>query len=491
MDKKHHTLIIGGGVGGLSMGIILATLGYPVTLIEKNQQAGGMMRSYSRRGIDCDIGVHYLGALGRGQALRRCFDFLDVTADIPLTRMGSAGIIDRYIIRHPENGPEVFDLPEGFNAYAENLKTAFPSETRAIDAFMVLLRQSAGHLDDLSLLYDNLSMNILIDQAEPLKTVFDRLGFSKGLRSVIGVPAYWIGVPADRCPLFLHNMTLASYLFSAWRLTESGTRMADAFASRFKSLGGRIITGHAVRRLRVKDGRVAGIRLDDDKVIDAAQVVSTVHPRLLIDMLNAETVKPSYRKRIRRLEDTPGFFCVHARIDAGAHKAIPHNLFYLDMQAAGPGTRSMFIQLRRTDQPRWHRLTLLGDGRARLWAPWEETTSRRRGDHYLAVKDREAEKMIRRAEKIVGPFKSLTLLDTYTPLTIRDWVGSPDGSAYGIMKSSNQLLSTALLNRSAIKGLFLAGQSVLAPGILGTILGSFVTARFIIGPDRFRRRITL
>ena len=99
--------------------------------------------------------------------------------------------------------------------------------------------------------------------------------------------------------------------------------------------------------------------------------------------------------------------------------------------------------------------------------------------------------MIALAGKEIGPFKSVKHLDTYTPLTIRDWVNSPNGSAYGAMKSSDQFLSTALLNRSKIKGLYLAGQSVMAPGVLGTVLGSFVTAKYMLGLKRFKQEITL
>jgi hypothetical protein len=47
------------------------------------------------------------------------------------------------------------------------------------------------------------------------------------------------------------------------------------------------------------------------------------------------------------------------------------------------------------------------------------------------------------------------------------------------------------LNRTSLRGLFLAGQSVMAPGILGTIIGSLATVQFIIGPERFRREIKI
>jgi hypothetical protein len=48
-----------------------------------------------------------------------------------------------------------------------------------------------------------------------------------------------------------------------------------------------------------------------------------------------------------------------------------------------------------------------------------------------------------------------------------------------------------MLNRTSIAGLHLAGQSVLAPGIFGTTLGSFHTIRHIVGPDRFSRDVAL
>lgn len=63
---KEKILVIGSGIGGLSTGIILAKLGFDVTVIEKNPQPGGMVRSYVRRGVQCDVGLHYLGALDHG-----------------------------------------------------------------------------------------------------------------------------------------------------------------------------------------------------------------------------------------------------------------------------------------------------------------------------------------------------------------------------------------------------------------------------------------
>lgn len=92
---KQTAIIIGSGIGGMSMAIILAKLGFDVTVIEKNRHPGGMLRSYVRKGVHCNVGLHYLGALDRGQVLRRCFDYLGITHRLPLQRMGGDGPVDR------------------------------------------------------------------------------------------------------------------------------------------------------------------------------------------------------------------------------------------------------------------------------------------------------------------------------------------------------------------------------------------------------------
>ena len=126
-DLDRKVLIIGAGIGGLSMAIILAKLGFEVTVLEKNRHPGGLMRSYTREGLDCEVGIHYLGSLDKGQVLRKFFDYLGVSAAIPVTRMGRDGVIDRYVFDSPAAQPQCFDLPEGMDGFAENLHQAFPS----------------------------------------------------------------------------------------------------------------------------------------------------------------------------------------------------------------------------------------------------------------------------------------------------------------------------------------------------------------------------
>jgi phytoene dehydrogenase-like protein len=484
-------LIIGSGIGGLSAGIILARLGFEVTVVEKNRRPGGMMRSYVRQGVHCNVGLHYLGALDEGQVLRRCFDYLGISADLPLVRMGMDGTIDRYLFTDKNLGIESFDVPAGFEAYEANLRTSFPGQQPQIDALMTMLRQSGNQFNQLDFLYSDKPAQYWFEQAEPLGAVFERLDCSPGLRAVFGLPSVLIGVPPAVCPKFYHTMALASYLFSAWRLASNGAHMADVCARRLQSLGGNIRSGDAVTEIRILDGCARGVTLASDETLDADLVIGAIHPREVLALLPPECVKPSYRRRVQGLTDTLGMMTVHALVPASQHPAFAHNLFAIDTDAAGDTRDLIYVQLRPSERQDQNLLSLITSGHEALWDKWRQTRTGQRGEEYLQAKTAFAQHLIAKAEKIIGPLRGLQVLDVSTPLTIRDWVNSPNGSAYGIMRSTQQLLSAAMLNRTSVRGLFLAGQSVMSPGILGTITGSLATVQLIIGPERFKREVRI
>jgi all-trans-retinol 13,14-reductase len=491
VEVREKVLVIGSGIGGLSAGIILAKLGFEVTVIEKNRQPGGMMRSYARRGVQCNVGLHYMGALDQGQILRRCFDYLEITDQLPLIRMGVDAPVDRYLFTNQRLGIDHFDVPTGFAAYEAGLNAAFPTQGTQIADLMARLGRGADQLDRLSFLYSDQPTEYWFDQAEPLGAIFDHIGCSPGLRAVFGLPSVLIGVPHAVCPQFYHSMTLASYLLSAWRLRGQGAVMADVCAQRLKSLGGSLRTGEAVVRIRTVDGRVQGLTLDSGETLETSVIVSTIHPKGVIELLEPDVLKASYRRRIMGLRDTPGMMAVHALLPAAQHPEIPHNLYLVQTDSDGGLQDLIFLQLRSSEEPGQNLLTLITSGHHELWQAWQQTRSGQRGPEYLKKKQDLAQGIIGRTEQVIGPFHGLQILDIFTPLTIRDWVNSPEGSAYGVMRSNEQMLSAALLNRTSLKGLFLAGQSALSPGILGTILGSFATVKFIVGLDRFRKEVRI
>lgn len=483
--QAKKVFIIGAGIGGLSTGIILAGLGFDVTVLEKNSHPGGLLRSYRRDGMECGVGVHYLGSLDKGQVLRTFFDYLGVTDAIPVSRMGQDGIIDRYLFDAPTTHPEKFDLPEGFEAFENNLHCAFPADQHCIQTVVSHIRKTSRQLHGLDLLFGSGNDFSLLDQTEPYGKILDQLGCSPGLRSVLAMASSWIGVPLADCPAYYHNMALASYLSSSWRLDNCGSDMADAFAKRLRDLGGKIITDAEISKIHVRSRVVEGLEMNDGECLKADLIIAAVHPQVVLKMLPDEAVKPSYRKRIQRLKNTHSILAVHAAVDAGTHPEIPYNLFKVETDEAGNVPDLKYYQIRKSEKEGMNLLSLLTSGRDDLWQPWKESRSGRRGREYNILKTACAEKLLAEAEECLGNLQDAKILDVATPLSFRDWMNSPDGSAYGVLRSSSQTLAAAMLNRTAVKGLYLAGQNVLAPGVIGTIMGSFSTVKLILGTDTF------
>ncbi len=494
--SREKALIIGAGIGGLSTAIILAGLGYDVTVVEQNRKPGGMMRSFVRQGVHCNVGIHYMGALAEGQILRRCFDYLGITEQLPLVRMGVDGPVDRYHFKNSDLDVDTFDLVEGFDAYTENLNRTFPAQKSQIQSLMRMLRQSAAHLDRLDFLYTSEPAAFWIENFDTLGAVFDDLGCSPGLRAVFGLPSVLIGVPPAVCPRFFHTMTLASYLLSSWRLKDCGAHMADVCAARLAALGGIVRTGRQVISIRSRSGQVTGVTLDSGEQIDAPVVIGAIHPKTILGLLDPDSVKASWRRRIQGLKETASMVGIHALVPADRYPAIPHNVFSVETDPDGGIADMIYLQLRPCERPEAHLLTLLTSGYESMWQPWLHTRRGQRGPDYLAAKERLARQIIADMEPLTGGSRNPEIqdphiIDVFTPLSFRDWVAAPGGSAYGVMRSTDQMLSSAFLNRNFLKGFYLAGQNVMAPGVLGTILGSLATSRLIVGPERFRREVRI
>ncbi|RUM42320.1 MAG: hypothetical protein DSY80_07315, partial [Desulfocapsa sp.] len=425
------------------------------------------------------------------QVLDTFFSYLGVKKDIPVSRMGQDGIIDRYLFNTPNTRPRQFDLPEGIDAFEENLLQSFPEDRKCIRHAVSGIRDTSAQLHNLDLLFATENDFSLLDQTKPYGEILAGLGCSPGLRSVLAMASSWIGVPVEDCPVYYHNMALASYLSSSWRLETSGTAMADVFTNRFQELGGTVRCNAEICSITVRNRVVQGVELCSGEQTAADIVIAAVHPQVVLKMLPDGAVKPSYKNRIQRLQNTHSIFSLHASVDAEVHPEIPYNIFNVDTDATGNVTNLKYYQIRRSDRRGKSLLSILTSGHDELWQPWQNSKSGRRGGDYRALKRKYAEQLLQESTGVLGEFSGLKLLDVATPLTMRDWLNSPEGSAYGVLRSASQTLATAMLNRTAVKGLCLAGQNVLAPGIIGTIMGSFSTVKLILGPEEFLQRIQL
>ncbi len=482
MRLTDHIIIIGSGIGGMTAAIVLAKLGYRVTVVEKNKRPGGLMRSYIREGVECEVGLHYVGAMDTGQPLRQIFDLLGISGRIPAVRMGEDGIVDKYILPGM-----VFDFPPGIDMFEENLHKAFPEEGRRIAEIAALIRNAIVRFSALSIFFGEKEEFDLSWELQPVENYFNKLGCSLKLRSILSVPLAWLGVGPGECPMYLWSSSISSYLMSSWRLPQGGAHLADTLAERLRGLGGEIICNDGVSRITVRDHAVQGVVLKSGRELASSVIIAAIHPKLMLRMLPADSYKPSFKNRISSLQETPGIFAAHIAIPEQEVSYKPYNIFAFDADNTVHGGVTFFT-MKKSSKPGWNCISILEESPYEKWQSWENTTRKHRPQDYRDAKDRETGILLNKALKIFGHMQGAQVVDSFTPLSFCDWMDSPQGGAYGVSHSVRQKFKTAALHRTPLSGLHVVGQSVFAPGILGTALGTLRVIASLVGYDTLHQK---
>ena len=76
-SQKYDFIVIGSGMGGLTAAALLSKAGKKVLILEQHYTAGGFTHSYSRKGYEWDVGVHYIGDVHKEYSpLRKMYDLI-------------------------------------------------------------------------------------------------------------------------------------------------------------------------------------------------------------------------------------------------------------------------------------------------------------------------------------------------------------------------------------------------------------------------------
>jgi all-trans-retinol 13,14-reductase len=221
-------------------------------------------------------------------------------------------------------------------------------------------------------------------------------------------------------------------------------------------------------------------------------VLSTINPTLLPQLLPERTLRPAYVKRLRNLRQTTSAYILFAR-GCGAAELQSSNLFV--QQRAGLFSTA-------TDRPLEERSFYLtatgGEATERgsaivgivpaAFSEVVEFTSeaQRQGTAYAALKDSLSERLRQMFLAGCPDLVELDVLELATPLTLRDYSLAPDGAIYGVGRFVGQYNPHPV---TRLPGLFLSGQAIAAPGLLGAVVAAYLTCGTILGHDNLRKEI--
>lgn len=488
----YDAVVVGSGVSGLTNALLLARAGQRVAVVERAKHCAPLLRGFERWGVQFDTGFHYAGALADGEGLQRFFNLLGLNRHLEIEPMRSSGF-DRLLTA--DDGFS-YDFPVGPDEIVRTLCDKFPNERSAISRFIADTLQVSDHLPYINPTtpVDQLSA---FDRAHDisLKDYLAGLTANPMLRRLLSLHCLLHGVAPDRVPFRFHASVIGPYFRSASTIVGGGLALANAFECCLSEAGVDLICDAEVNQILLSSNEgVEGVELCDGTVIHSRTVISTIHPRYTLQCLPERVFRPIYRKRLSGLNESMSACVLFARCRQPLEVLRGRNVYLLpatsppiqqqQQDCRGPeGENILYVTAASaTSGADCGGFMVIAPTAAAQFSQWQGSQFGQRPDSYNAYKKQITAQMIAQLQQLQPELTAQ--MDRYqlaTPLTLRDYMHSPDGALYGVQHQVDQYPLQAI---TRIKGLYLSGQALVAPGVMGAMISGFNTCGTILGHDR-------
>lgn len=492
---NYDVVIIGSGLGGLLCGSILSREGLSVCVLEQNSRIGGSVQSFTRKGVYFNTGLNYTESLGEGEILNRYFKYFNILDKLNIKRMDTDSF-ERMSFAGDHNE---YPFAQGYDNFVESLSEYFPAEKNNLKKYISDLQAVGESFPYYSLdsSVDELASQkyMTIGAYDYLKTITS----DHKLQAILAGMNSLYGGEKDRTPLYVHALINNSFIKSSWRLVGGSSHLAMAIAKTIEENGGKIIRNAKVVKLGGSNKKLEYAELDNGERFYAKHVISNLHPAKTIEMVEPEINKKGHATRLKSLDNTIGMFTLYLRLKPESFPYMNYNHHYFTEYNAWTADAST------KDWPEHYMLYTPPQQQNDKWAKgiivitymsysevvqWENTFVEQRGDAYLEFKNRKSNQLLNLVEKKFPNIRSsIEQMYSSTPLTYRDYTGTPNGSAYGISKDYNDPLSTIISPKSRVKNLYFTGQNLNMHGILGVTINSVITCGSIIDPNYLMNKI--
>ncbi len=496
--NNYDVLIIGSGLSGLVCANILAREGMKVGVVEKQQKPGGNLLDFRKSGFRFDTGIHYLGAIDPGQTLHTILSYLNVMDQLTTVPLDPKGF-DIICLRNQE-----IPVPTGIDAFRESLFSWFPEGKQAVEKYSVLLRDGIRRFPLYNLQPGNnewpppFSMTGIGDYLDEIGSGVRSLDQQVSLPGFLGGNNFLYGGYRNT-PLSTTMLINHSFLSGPVRIAGGSSTLALLLTNTLTALGGDLITGKSINEI-IPGRNGFTVRSHPNLEWQAKKIVSTMHPANTIALLPERSLPRAFSNRINSLPDSSGAFILFIGLKPGCY---PYpNFNYYCHKSDNPW---LYGPLRPDDWPQMFLLTSGCDSPGQPFAStltvmtfmdysmvarWKDTVTNRRGEDYEQFKESMKEKLL---ALVVSRFPELpSAIDrvwTSTPLTNRDYTGTPGGSLYGIRKIADFAQTSFIHHRTRIPGLYLAGQSTHTHGAVGVAIGAVATCGEILGTNYLLSKI--
>jgi prolycopene isomerase len=280
--------------------------------------------------------------------------------------------------------------------------------------------------------------------------------------------------------LYFATMLMSYVADGAYYCRGTFQSLAEALVAALERHGGELVLNSPVRRIRIEDGRVGGVVLENGQRVSAPIVVSNADARQTVEeLVGAEHFPARFRGRLRSATASIAGYVAYLATDLDLTRAgLAHETFLY----AGPDHEAAHAS-GLLGAPTWlsltaptlvdpglapageHLLVLTTLVGARSVADWSE------------AKGPLLDTLLRRVERRLPGFsRALRFAEGATPRTLERYTRNEGGALYGFEVTPSQVGPGRIDNQTPLPGLFLAGHWTRPGGGVVGVLRSGVRA---------------
>ncbi|MEO8434963.1 MAG: NAD(P)/FAD-dependent oxidoreductase [Pyrinomonadaceae bacterium] len=331
---NYEVVVVGGGIGGLTVAALLAARGVSVCLFERQDTTGGCAANVDARGYSFEGGAGLYSSWGPGELHERVFAELGVLP--PEVRICEPS----YVVRLQDRT----DVPISANdeEFEEMLAATFPECALQAAAFYLRLsaadaavRSAADRWPDLSkissfgrlrVLGDARLRNLFSFKSDLLATHLQET--SSRFRQFVDAQLQMLGqCSSSDCPFLYGAVGLMLPRRGMYSIRGGGSALAQSLTDSIKRSGGTVRINSPVLRLAYgTDGRPAGVDLLSGETVEAGRaIVSDLTIWDTYGKLLGRDRTPSHLSEQLKSTQSLGAYLLYLGMDQAAADRLPAN----------------------------------------------------------------------------------------------------------------------------------------------------------------------
>lgn len=490
---QYDYIIIGAGMGGLSVANFLAKYNKKVLVLEKHNIPGGLVTSFKRKGVHFDLGIHGLYELKEGQAIPQFMEFWDSpqVETEPLYGNLKCFIDDKeYII---ENGKLRESFLNQFPDNKEDINKIFDI-METINKEMFSGTEAPEPPYDMSL-FQKIKFGINAKRSRPMfmkygnkdvDKILDSFSTSDELKTLIYSKSPY--------PMVFMSFAYQWGVYGKNYYPVNGMQsIPDAAAEGLKNLGGELKLNTEVTEILVKDNQAYGVKTHDGNTYYGS-VISNASPQFTYKWLPEVTEKKKMIKSISQKSIFEPVAALFIALDENKYNLnniegisiLSKKDYKTEINEYTPETAPIVINIypkRQGDE--FRSLVALIPISYEYRNCWETDSLRGRGEEYKSLKKSVEQTLLNRIRKHMGDefIDAIVYNELSTPITYERYTYSKNGSFMGWSVKQSEY-GKYLKQTTDIKNLYLVGQWVFPGfGVAGVMASGYYLAKELLKSD--------